>query len=570
MPARILVVEDNNDNMTLITDVLNSLGYAVIPARDGSEGLAAAQQHQPDLILMDLSLPVMDGWEATRRIKASEQTKTIPVIALTAHAMSGDREKALEAGCDDHDTKPIDLTRLLGKIDTLISRSQPNLDPLPATAAVLPPHSLIPMPSEDPGIPITEASPTLLVVDDNEMNRDMLSRRLAKQGYKVVVADGGKQACQLIADQPFDLILLDVMMPDISGIEVLQWIRQQQNSADLPVIMVTAKDGSEDVATALELGANDYITKPIDFTVAQARIKAQLARLATSRRQQAAMEAKVKTAEEQAIQALGGRYKVVRVLGSGGFSQTFLAEDSQRPGRPLVVVKQLRPVQTDPRALDISRRLFNTEAETLEKLGKHDQIPQLLAYFEQNNEFYLVQEYVEGMMLSDELASRLYSEIQVLAMLLDVLGVLDFIHRYQVIHRDIKPQNIIRRKSDNKLVLIDFGAVKELEGEAINKTIAIGTRGYAPMEQYAGRPRLNSDLYAIGMVAIQALTGRYPHQLLEDPMTGEVRWKEEVTVSPRLAKVLDKMIDPNANTRYQTASEAMQDLWKIPPTALRR
>ncbi|MEN9252063.1 MAG: response regulator [Thermostichales cyanobacterium HHBFW_bins_127] len=561
--VRLLLVEDNEMNRDMLVRRLQKKGFEIICATDGAEGVEKAYQTEPDLILMDLSLPVMDGWEATRRLKASEHTKGIPVIALTAHAMSGDREKALEAGCDDYDTKPIDLPRLLGKIDTLLSRSQPHLAPPPPTLALSP----APMPTPDSGIPNL---PRLLVVDDNEMNRDMLSRRLQRQGYSVVVAEGGQQACRLLSEGQFDLVLLDVMMPDMSGIEVLQWIRQQHSSADLPVIMVTAKDSSEDVAGALELGANDYITKPIDFTVAQARIKAQLSRLESSRRQQAMLEAQIKTAQEQATQALGGRYHVVRVLGSGGFSQTFLAEDQQRPGRPLVVVKQLRPPQTDPRAMEISRRLFNTEAETLEKLGRHDQIPQLLAYFEQNNEFYLVQEYIEGTMLSDELNQRRFSELQVLVMLLDILGILDFIHSHHVIHRDIKPQNIIRRKADHKLVLIDFGAVKEFQGEAGNKTIAIGTRGYAPMEQYAGRPRPNSDIFAIGMVAIQALSGRYPHQLLEDPMTGAVRWQEEIRVSPRLAKVLDKMIDPNSNTRYQTATAVMQDLSKIPPTALRR
>lgn len=116
MPARILVVEDNNDNMTLITDVLNSLGYDVIAARDGNEGVAAAQQHQPDLILMDLSLPRKDGWTATREIKADARLKPIPIIALTAHAMVGDREEALEAGCDDYLSKPINLRELSTKL----------------------------------------------------------------------------------------------------------------------------------------------------------------------------------------------------------------------------------------------------------------------------------------------------------------------------------------------------------------------------------------------------------------------------------------------------------------------
>lgn len=116
MARRILVVEDNSDNMTLITDVLNSLGYDVIPARDGNEGVSAAQAEHPDLILMDMSLPKKDGWTATREIKADPVLKSIPIIALTAHAMVGDRERTLEAGCDDYLSKPINLRELASKL----------------------------------------------------------------------------------------------------------------------------------------------------------------------------------------------------------------------------------------------------------------------------------------------------------------------------------------------------------------------------------------------------------------------------------------------------------------------
>lgn len=114
--SRILVVEDNRDNMTLIVDVLGSLDHEVIEAVDGVEGVALAQQETPDLILMDLSLPRMDGWEATRQIKADERLQGIPVIALTAHAMFGDRERAMDAGCDDYITKPINLPELMSKL----------------------------------------------------------------------------------------------------------------------------------------------------------------------------------------------------------------------------------------------------------------------------------------------------------------------------------------------------------------------------------------------------------------------------------------------------------------------
>jgi len=114
--ATILLVEDHEDNRDMLTRRLERKGYRVIAAVDGAEGVAMAGQHRPDLILMDLSLPIMDGWEATRRIKADPNTKDIPVVALTAHAMAGDREKALGAGCDEYETKPVDFVRLMGKI----------------------------------------------------------------------------------------------------------------------------------------------------------------------------------------------------------------------------------------------------------------------------------------------------------------------------------------------------------------------------------------------------------------------------------------------------------------------
>jgi len=119
---KILLVEDNEMNRDMLSRRLERKGYEVAIAVDGGQGLDMARSETPDLILMDMSLPVMDGWEATRRLKADDATKRIPVIALTAHAMSGDREKALDAGCDDYDTKPIELPRLLSKIETLLER----------------------------------------------------------------------------------------------------------------------------------------------------------------------------------------------------------------------------------------------------------------------------------------------------------------------------------------------------------------------------------------------------------------------------------------------------------------
>ena len=118
----ILLIEDNDRNRDMLSRHLTRKGYQMLVASDGEQGIAMAQAKPPDLILMDMSLPVLDGWEATRRLKAMAQTKSIPVVALTAHAMAGDRERCIAVGCDDYDTKPIDMSRLLSKIEALLAR----------------------------------------------------------------------------------------------------------------------------------------------------------------------------------------------------------------------------------------------------------------------------------------------------------------------------------------------------------------------------------------------------------------------------------------------------------------
>ncbi|MDZ8053350.1 MAG: protein kinase domain-containing protein [Aulosira sp. ZfuVER01] len=262
---------------------------------------------------------------------------------------------------------------------------------------------------------------------------------------------------------------------------------------------------------------------------------------------------------------LDHRYQVIRVLAIGGFGQTYIAQDTRRPGNPICVVKHLKPTSSDPRVFDTAKRLFNSEAETLELLGNHDQIPRLLAYFDENQEFYLVQEFIEGNTLSEELLpGKRWSESQVVQLLQEVLSILEFVHTQGVIHRDIKPDNIIRRASDNKLVLVDFGAVKQIRTHLVasaaqpTATVVIGTPGYMPTEQGQGKPRPNSDMYSLGIIAIQAITGVTATALQEDPNTGELLWQHLVTVNPKLAAVLSKMVRYHFKDRYQNATEALQ------------
>lgn len=267
---------------------------------------------------------------------------------------------------------------------------------------------------------------------------------------------------------------------------------------------------------------------------------------------------------------LGGRYKIIQELGKGGFGQTYLARDQQLPGQPYCVVKHLTPHKknSDHRTLSVARRLFNTEAEVLYKLGQHSQIPQLFAHFEENREFYLVQEFIPGHSLQEELPpiSKPLSASQVQALLQEICSVLNFVHDQNVIHRDLKPANLIRRETDQKIVLIDFGAVKQINIEQFDNdseqslTVAVGSLGYMPNEQLGGNPRFSSDIYALGMIAIQALTGLHPREIKPDHVTGELVWQHGLSIEVGLARILDKMVCYDFRQRYQSVKEVLSDL----------
>ena len=260
---------------------------------------------------------------------------------------------------------------------------------------------------------------------------------------------------------------------------------------------------------------------------------------------------------------LSSRYQIIKPIGQGGFGKTYLAKDLQLPGNPLCVVKQFHPAVSSPNFLDVARRLFNTEAQALQKLGNHKCIPQLLAHFEEEEEFYLVQQYIEGNTLSQELIpDQFWSEEDIIKFLQECLQTLDFIHNQGVIHRDIKPDNLIRRKHDQKIVLVDFGSVKEVinsQTQIIQSTVAVGTRGYMPTEQARGKPRITSDLYALGIIAIQAATGVHPIDLQEDE-NGEIIWQSQANISSKLVDILSKMVRYHFKDRYQSASEILKDL----------
>lgn len=255
-----------------------------------------------------------------------------------------------------------------------------------------------------------------------------------------------------------------------------------------------------------------------------------------------------------------GRYKIISFISRGGFGETYKVEDTQRANL-ICLLKYLRPQSSSPTVLRLAEEKFSQEADILRRLGSHNQIPQLYDYFEENLKFYLVEEYIDGQNLANELRAELFSETKVIEVLHNVLNILNYLSQNSVIHRDIKPENLIRRSSDNKIVLVDFGAVKEVGTLVVNAqgqtilTMAIGTPGFMAPEQLDGKPEFASDIYALGITALFLLTRQIPvlNQYDNTILSG-------VQIQPHFAKVLENMVRHRCKERYQTATDVLADL----------
>ena len=269
------------------------------------------------------------------------------------------------------------------------------------------------------------------------------------------------------------------------------------------------------------------------------------------------------------IVRLQAQYRAIHPIAQGGFGRTFLAVNEAEPSKPRCVIKQFFPQQQDSKLLKTASQLFEREAQRLEQLGHHPQIPALLTYLEQDHHRYLVQEWIDGQTLEQELAAGAFTEDQIHQLLQDLLPVLQFIHQHHVIHRDVKPANIIRRRSDRSLVLVDLGAAKFASGTALLKTgTMIGSAEYTAPEQIRGKAEFSSDLYSLGVTCIHLLTQMSPFDLF-DGTEGQWIWRDYLTapVSDRLGTVLDNLLESATNRRYRSAEAAIADLSPTPPLA---
>jgi two-component system, cell cycle response regulator len=279
---RLLLVEDEQVNRDLFRRRLERKGYAVVPAETGHQAVELARSEKPDLVLMDLGLPDIDGWEATRRIKADPATAAIPVIVLSAHTSAEARAQAFAAGCEDFEVKPVDWEALFAKIEEALRKAEER-----AKARAAPPaNDEIDLGGAGSDSTATRVIPAraapgqarILVVEDNDANRVMLCRRLLKHGYATTEAADGRQALDAVRREPFDLVLCDIMMPGVDGYEVLKEMKADPELRAIPVVMISAVDEMASIVRCIEMGAEDYLQKPYDPVLLQARITACLDR----------------------------------------------------------------------------------------------------------------------------------------------------------------------------------------------------------------------------------------------------------------------------------------------------
>ncbi len=274
-PARVLVVDNEPQNLELVEAILAPAGYEVLLASNGEEALALTNEKQPDLIILDLMMPGLSGFEVCARVKMHPQTGGVPVLFVTALSQSGDKERALAAGGDEFLMKPFQRAELLARVEALTKVRRLNRD---LDRALVYLHEMelaghVTQP-RNPAAPPGAAS--ILVVDDEPLPRQLFSDMLREAGYVTHEASNGHQALEIAQQDNPDVILLDIMMPGISGLDVLGKLGEL--TPDSPVIIVTANPTSENAIAALRLGAFDFIVKGFKSEVMLATVSRALER----------------------------------------------------------------------------------------------------------------------------------------------------------------------------------------------------------------------------------------------------------------------------------------------------
>ena len=423
---------------------------------------------------------------------------------------------------------------------------------------------------------------TLLVVDDVEENRDLLSRRFIKRGFNVLCADSGAAALQVLEDEPVDLIILDVNMPGMSGIEVLQTLRKRNKSSRLPVIMATARTDSSDVVEALELGANDYVTKPINFPVLHARVLAVLRATRAQTRGPGAGD--IGPGVE-----IAGRYVIESKIGEGGFGTVHRA--IHRELERTVAIKILHANHMGKDAI----RRFRQEGVHACRVQHPNALVILDSGVTDGGLPYLVMEFLEGHSLEDEMSKAAMPYRRCAEVMAAVCEALAAAHELGIVHRDVKPANIFLHSSPQGEVpkVLDFGIAKLIGDEVAKQKLTVegalvGTPAFMAPERvrnkkYDGK----SDVYSVGVILSQMTTGVLPfssalHEDTAEPIALAMMHTHEQAVrlrllDPDIPECLEKAVDQvlkkdpaERPTAAELAIELRNMLESIPPGVGRR
>ena len=362
---------------------------------------------------------------------------------------------------------------------------------------------------------MSESKSHILVVDDNANNRDLIQRRLERAGYEVALAEDGSVALDRLARESFDLVILDVMMPGISGTEVLRILRRDYSQVQLPIIMATAKDQSEDIVGALDLGANDYVTKPIDFPVLLARIHSQLKARETAAAAAPTQTKRLHFTELKPGLLIDGKYRLEEEIGSGNFGAVYRAThlSFEEP----VALKVLKTAVDDTDEEDLLR--FRQEGASAMRL-QHPHAVSIMDFTIAHGLAILVMELLSGQSLDDLLkAEKRLAPSRALEVILPVCEVLTEADNLGIVHRDIKPANIFlhQTRRGETIKVLDFGIAKITSDAGHNLTLdegILGTPAYMSPERLHGRPYDGrSDVYSLGVMLYQMLAGCLPFRV---------------------------------------------------------
>jgi DNA-binding response OmpR family regulator len=577
---------------------LRSRGYEVILAETRAQGLSMAVSAQPDLIAIDLSSREIDGAEIMRAIEADPRIAPIPNLALASSSEPIDRQEAARVGCDDYDCKPMEMARIIPKIEALLAHPNRGTRPPSTTAQarVQPPKPKVKV------FRPTCLDANVLIIDDSQINREMLTAWLKGVGYNPLAANGGAEGLAMLRQYPIELVLLDVVMPEMNGLECLKQIRLEYPQATLPVIMATSRDGSKEMVEAFELGANDYLIKPLDLNVSLARIDNHLrmAQVASGMLNGVDVSTNLVDFNSELLPQISdelqshstlplvdpsqpnehpvalNRYKICQALSQAPRYSKYLIEDIEDTNPSSYILKHLDLRSSNITVKTLIHHLFLTEINTFREFPKNGPVAKLLKSGHQDGQYFLIEECIQGRSLSEEIHTEGSLVMRkVLGTTIDLLEILVALHRKSIVHQTLQPSSFVRR-SDGRLVLNDVGIFARLN---IKMERSIDREGdkfrsnhtkYAAPEQYYGVVDPCSDIYSIGMILLELLTRKKPKQWLQDPVSHKILWEQEISVGSGLGNIINRMLAPNLQGRYSSAIETLEDIYNLPMVAMLR